>query len=67
VDDVFHLKHKNPELVKVYVERVNPAPTPLQLRLLCNMTAEWPQDFHPYSSQEYQPIVADIPTSYATA
>ncbi|MBU7581324.1 MAG: DNA-binding protein [Nostoc sp. TH1S01] len=67
LDDVLQLKDKNPELVKVYVERVNPAPTPLQLRLLCNIIAEWPQDFHPYSSQEYQPIIADIPTSYATA
>jgi len=67
LDDVLQLKNKNPELVKVHVERVNPAPTPLQLRLLCNIIAEWPQDFHPYSSQEYQPIAADIPTSYATA
>ncbi|MBE9007999.1 HIRAN domain-containing protein [Fortiea sp. LEGE XX443] len=65
VDDVFQLKNRNPELVKVHVERINPAPTPLQLRLLCNMTTEWPQEFHPYSGQEYQPIAADIPTSYA--
>ncbi|MCC5639137.1 hypothetical protein LC593_25575 [Nostoc sp. CHAB 5844] len=49
MDDVFQLKNKNPELVKVQVERVNPAPTPLQLRLLCNMTTEWPPDFEPYS------------------
>ncbi|MBE9198508.1 MULTISPECIES: HIRAN domain-containing protein [unclassified Nodularia (in: cyanobacteria)] len=66
VDDVFQLKNKNPELVKVQVERVNPAPTPLQLRLLCSMTAEWHEDFHPFSSQEYQQIVADIPTGCST-
>lgn len=61
VDDVFKLKNKNPELVKVQVERVNPVPTPLQLRLLCNMTAEWHDEFRPFSSREYQPIASDIP------
>ncbi|MGF2034827.1 MAG: HIRAN domain-containing protein [Nostoc sp. CmiVER01] len=67
VNDVFKLKSKNPELVKVKVERVNPAPTPLQLRLLCNMTAEWDEDFRPFSSREYQPLVADIPMAYASS
>ncbi|MEH1947323.1 MAG: hypothetical protein V7K77_10250 [Nostoc sp.] len=67
MDDVFKLKNKNPELVKVDVERVNPVPTPLQLRLLCNMTAEWYEDFRPFSSQEYQPVVADIPVAYASS
>ncbi|WP_414528095.1 hypothetical protein [Nodularia chucula] len=52
---------------KVHVERVNPAPTPLQLRLLCNVTAKWPEDFHPFSSQEYQPIIADIPAKCHTS
>ncbi|MBW4563640.1 MAG: DNA-binding protein [Mojavia pulchra JT2-VF2] len=66
VDDVFQLKNKNSELVKVHVERVNLAPTPLQLRLLCNMTAEWLEDFHPFSSQEYQPIKTCNPATCAT-
>lgn len=60
VNDVFKLKNENPELVvKVHVERVNLVPTPLQLRLLCNMTAEWHEDFRPFSSWQYQPIVVD--------
>ncbi len=67
VDDVFKLKNKNPEFVKVEVERVNPVPTPLQLRLLCNMTSEWHEDFRPFSSREYQPLVADIPVAYASS
>lgn len=67
VDDVFKLKDKNPELVKVEVERVNPAPTPLQLRLLCNMTAQWHEDFQPFSSREYQPLVTDIPAELTTS
>jgi hypothetical protein len=65
VDDVFKLNnHKKP--TKVRVERVNPVSAPLQLRLLCNITADWDDDFHPFSSQEYQPILADIPAEYAT-
>ncbi|MBD2566404.1 HIRAN domain-containing protein [Anabaena lutea] len=66
VDDVFKLNNKNSELLKVYVERINPVPAPLQLRLLCSLTAEWRDDFRPFSSQEYQPIVADIPAEYVT-
>jgi len=62
VDDVFKLKKENPQLVKIHVQRVNPVPTPLQLRLLCNLTAQWPPDFQPFSSWEYQPVVADIST-----
>ena len=41
---------------EVCVERVNPPPAPLQLRLLCNLTACWPRGFHPCSSEMYQPI-----------
>ncbi|MBH8565546.1 DNA-binding protein [Nostoc sp. CENA67] len=67
VDDVFKLKDKNSELVKVEVERVNPVPTPLQLRLLCNMTAQWDEDFQPFSSWEYQPLVTDIPAEFVTS
>jgi len=56
IADVFKLKNENPE-VQVHVERVNPVPAPLQLRLLCNMTAQWHEEFRPFSSREYQPIV----------
>ncbi|AFZ23918.1 hypothetical protein Cylst_1641 [Cylindrospermum stagnale PCC 7417] len=66
VDDIFKLKNKNPELVKVQVERINPVPAPLQLRLLCNMTAKWDEEFQPFSSWEYQPILADIPVACTT-
>ncbi|WP_338022943.1 DNA-binding protein [Argonema galeatum] len=63
VDDAFNFIGQNPELVHIHVERVNPAPTPLQFRLLCNMTAPWPDDFHPFSSPMYQLIRADIATA----
>jgi hypothetical protein len=62
-DDVLKMKEKNSTLLKVQVERVNRVPTPLQLRLLCNLTAEWPDDFYPFDGQEYQPIISDIPAN----
>ncbi|TAF08945.1 MAG: DNA-binding protein [Nostocales cyanobacterium] len=63
VDDIFQGNNKNPALVKVQVEKVNPVPAPLQLRLLCRITAEGHDYFPPFSSQQYQPIVTDeIPT-----
>ncbi|MEH2438129.1 MAG: hypothetical protein V7K25_28565 [Nostoc sp.] len=34
--------------------------------LKCNMTVEWHEDFRPFSSREYQPLVADIPMAYAS-
>ncbi|MEH2168865.1 MAG: hypothetical protein V7K41_19845 [Nostoc sp.] len=57
----------NSKLLKVKIKRVNPVPTPLKLRLLCNMTAEWHEDFRPFSSREYQPLKADIPVTYASS
>ncbi|NMG11246.1 HIRAN domain-containing protein [Brasilonema sp. UFV-L1] len=63
VHDALKMLRQNPTLVHVHVERVNPVPTPLQFRLLCNMTAEWHQDFRPFSSDDYQPIVADAPSA----
>ncbi len=45
---------------KVTVERVNPPPAPLQLRLLCNLTSCWPEEFHPFAGESYQPIVGDV-------
>ncbi len=44
------------ETVTVSVERLNPPPAPLQLRLLCNLTACWPEGFQPFTDEMYQPI-----------
>ena len=55
--EIFDILKESPQLVRVRVERINPAPTPIQFRLLCNMTAKWHGDFSPFSSQDYQPIV----------
>ena len=49
---------ENPDRpMTVTVERVNPPPAPLQVRLLCALKACWPEGFQPFSSPEYEPIV----------
>ncbi|MGK7905513.1 MAG: DNA-binding protein [Hormoscilla sp.] len=55
-DDSLEIIQQQPELVKIHVDRVNSKQTPLQFRLLCHMTAQWPQYFRPFSSQIYRPI-----------
>lgn len=46
----------DPKDIKIRVERVNPE-APIQLRLLCQITAPWPTDFKPCSGENYQPTV----------
>lgn len=55
--DFFELVCKFPKRVKVTVERVNLPPTPLQFRLLCSLSADWAEDFQPFSGPSYQPIM----------
>jgi len=55
--DACELLDQNSQGLQVHVERINLAPTPLRFRLLCNMTARWADDFHPFSGDEYHPIL----------
>jgi len=57
--DAFEILLRCADDVEVAVERVNPPPAPLQVRLLCNMTACWPEDFRPFTAEIYQPIVPE--------
>ena len=59
VEDIVHLSSDCLELPEVAVERVNPPPCPLQFRLMCNMTACWPGDWKPLSTEHYHLIRAD--------
>ncbi|MEA5618854.1 HIRAN domain-containing protein [Cronbergia sp. UHCC 0137] len=45
--------------VELRVERVNLPSTPLQFRLLCQITALCTDNFYPFSSQEYQPLIEE--------
>jgi HIRAN domain len=53
--DFLEILESNPNAVQVRVQRVN-ADAPIQLRLLCTLTADWPDGFKPCSSEEYREI-----------
>lgn len=59
LDDIFKVLEEESVMSEVTVERVNPAPAPQQVRLLCRLTAPWPKGFRPFEGQKYQPIVKD--------
>ena len=54
-DCLFLLKETGPDKMKIVVERVN-RDAPMQLRLLCKLTAEWPENFRPCSGEWYEPL-----------
>ena len=58
--DIWEILLHNPESVDVHIEKINPAPTPIQLRLLCNMTLQSNDNYVPFSSKDYQPIVNSL-------
>jgi hypothetical protein len=47
--------------VEVRVRRVNPPPTPMQFRILCELSAEWPPNFLPLRADEFEPLHALVP------
>lgn len=49
------LKSKISSTVQVWVEKVN-LDAPIQLRLLCKIRANWPEDFRPCSGDLYAPL-----------
>jgi hypothetical protein len=53
--------------MNVRVERVNPPPVPTHYRLLCKLTAAWPEGFEPLSGERFQPLATDEPTATAAA
>ncbi len=57
--EVFELLPHDVNL-KVRVERVNKPTTPFQFRLLCKLSIHALDDFRPFSSRQYQPLIAEI-------
>ena len=47
---------QNPNSASVKVEKMNPPPAPLRMRLLCNITLSLPSDLRLLSGEEYTPI-----------
>lgn len=58
VADIITALQRQDQSTRLHVEvaAINPAPAPLQFRLLCKMTVKWPPNFQAFSSPEYQPL-----------
>jgi hypothetical protein len=56
--DFLEILENSPDSGEVRVKRLN-AEAPIQLRLLCTLTADWPENFKPCSSEFYQELGRD--------
>ncbi len=65
--DFLEILDNDPDAVQVRVKRVN-TDAPIQLRLLCTLVADWPENFKPCSSGYYAELANDVetPSTYAT-
>ena len=55
----FLLKTLRADEIAVAAEKINPD-APIQLRLLCVVTAKWPQGFKPCSGEDYQVLARTV-------
>lgn len=62
--DFHEVLHNNLASVRVVVKRVN-ADAPIQLRLLCDLTAEWPEHFEPCSSEYFEELASETRESFS--
>ena len=64
--DFLDVLANDPDAVEVQVKRVN-IEAPIQLRLLCTLTAKWPEKFKPCSSVDFMELAgeAETPSTYA--
>ncbi|MEO1061941.1 MAG: DNA-binding protein [Actinomycetota bacterium] len=57
LDTIHDLRHDDPTAVRVIVEHANPPSSAPHMRLLCRLTAPWPEGYQPLSGPEFQPLV----------
>ena len=55
--DVHKALEHDANSVRVVVAQINHPPAPLQLRLRCRMTVQWPTDYYPFASNSFEPLV----------
>lgn len=58
LDLVHELHELNGQWPSVTAEHVNGATTPAHLRLLCRLTAPWPDGYQPLSGPDFQPLAS---------
>jgi len=56
--DFLEVLRHDPAAVQVRVKRVN-IEAPIQLRLLCTLAAEWPENFKPCSNEYYRELASE--------
>ncbi len=54
--DVHTLRTAAGDAARVRVRRLNPAPTPVQFRVLCELESPWPAGFRPLAGPEFRAI-----------
>lgn len=57
VDTIHELRERDSSSVHVTVEHVNSRDAAPHMRLLCRVTAPWPDGFEPLSGPDFQPLV----------
>ncbi|MBI4533429.1 MAG: DNA-binding protein [Candidatus Melainabacteria bacterium] len=60
VKDLHKLQRLCEKDIRVSVEKVNPAPTPVQFRLLCRLVSPWPNEFQPFSEEHYGALAPKV-------
>lgn len=63
LSDVYELLEK-PDSVSVRVLRVNQPPAPLGFRLLCTLSARWPDTYAPFSAPDYLPVAENLKRTF---
>lgn len=56
VNDILECISKNPLEIYAEIVKVNPAPAPLQERVLIEMRGKWPKEYEPMSSSDYKEL-----------
>jgi hypothetical protein len=44
--------------LRITVDEVNLPPAPIQFRVMCRAVMDWPDDFIPFGTSEYDPLVS---------
>jgi hypothetical protein len=56
LDTIHELQGSSPDETRILVEHVNPPTSSSHMRLLCRLSAPWPDGFEPLSGPDFQPL-----------
>lgn len=58
VGDLVKAMAQSPENLRAKVIRINPVPAPSKQRVLVELSGNWPENYQPMSSREFQPMIS---------